>query len=956
VIVRARLDNTVVQLVADHLNSLLCSGPLSGFRVRTNTTLYVIGDEIRLVRHSKHGAARHYSQTMTERSDEIEAACRLCSSWIDVGDLKKQLCAELACNDAESDGFVRALLKEQIFETDLTIVLTSENCFDALLDRASCVDSLRSSLEPLRRLSCKLAALHLMGGTPAERLDEELRHELREIPGVSELRNLVQLDSFREASGAGLPAGIVKSILESLQSLFPLLWTPSKQLSGLVRAFQVRFGDAEVPLLIAADPDAGIAIGPPRSSSSPLLGGVIPGGRTGPVEDKWESWDQFLLEKVVQCARSGDHEIELTDYHIEKFTKFREAPSSSQSATYSLHLSLIDGGESNDRQPFAVLRGFHGPSALSVLGRFIYGDKELEARCRSLAQSEQESSSTPLVEIVHASQGRLGNIAARPAGLRQFEVVYGPGDSGCDERDVLKCTDLTLRVEDGRLKLRSLSRDCDVSPRLASAHTPVGHNMPVYQLLAAMQYQDGVVSGIRLANALTTMTHFPRIRFRSLILSPERWLLNVTEIATIADAKSPTATFLACEKLAAKRDLPRFIVLADGDNRLEVDLRCPVSVLAFAGELKGRLVATLEESFREEGGALVTVGGLPSRNEFFIPLHARFGDPLESARATEPRTREQRRPPTLNGLRSGYCLPLDQWISYEIYCGEAMADTLVHAYLAEVGTCLTEQGLASEWFFVRYHRDGKPHVRFRLKSLTANSALVTQRVNEVLRPLYLDGRVLDVQIHTYEREVERYGGPQALTIAERLFHGNSLSVAQCLERIAHAPDKEEIRWKAAILMAADKLFAAHGDLNNVWALCNEMRKGYRLEFGENPETIKNLSAKYRKDGKVLLPLMLARGGFAGNTPALFPRLSVTELEDIVSLKGILSGERFRLSLQSIVHMDLNRMFAFHARANEMVIYEYLERFLRSLIAQGFRLSSDFALVKQGDLEASKAVS
>lgn len=946
--VRSRLDNTLVQSVADAFNARLREGPMAGFRVRANTTMYAVGDELRFTKHIKRDGYRHFSQGMVARSVEIETACLLCAGWTDVEVLRRAIEDRLDCSPDTAEYFIGVLLDEQLVETELTLVLTTGNCFDELLRRAVRIPAIEADAARMMGLATMLAPPRSAEQLATEGLEADVRELLGELAGVNEARNWMQVDSYRSGADLCLPEGTVNRLVADLQAVFPFLWQPSAQLDELVKGFQERFGEAEVPLLTVADPDAGIRVGPMRSASSPLLNGAMAVAPPLSVDDHWSPWDQFLLEKVLECARTGGHEIVLTNHHLGKYVSYRAKPAAPQVATYTAHVALVRAGDGAKKEPLAVVRGCHGPSALGVMGRFLYGDPELEAQCRMLAEREQAATPDMLAEVVHASQGSLGNIAARPAGLRRGEIVYGPGDSGDTEENRLHCDDLLVRVVDGQLKLRSRSRACDVAPRLASAHNTAGHNLPVYQLLVALQYQAGVVGGLRQPPALQTMRHVPRIRFESLVLAPERWLLNATEIASVAEAEDAGAGFAACVRLARERGLPRYFVLADGDNHLEVDLKCPVSVLALAGELKGRPIATLEESFRAGAESPVTIGGKPGRNEIFLPIEASYGDmPAPAVAATAiPR-------PDLAACRSQRCLPMQEWAQYEIYCGEAMVDALVHKHLAPLGERLQAEGVASDWFFIRYFRGSRFHVRFRMKLAAGGLARVVEAVNATLAPLYLDGRLADLQLHTYEREVERYGGPEALSLAERLFHGNSAAVARCLAALEHAPDKEDRRWKAAFVVAFDKICAGFQDLKEARRFCNAMRLGYRAEFGESDGTSRAVSDNYRRHGKQLLPLVMDATTDPGHDATL-PRLLACERGLLSALRTTLPGDRFELALQSMVHMDCNRLFAFHPRANEMVLYEYLERFLRSLVARGFEVSADGALVNRGDHKAEKA--
>src|SRR5262249_22435572 len=111
-------------------------------------------------------------------------------------------------------------------------------------------------------------------------------------------------------------------------------------------------------------------------------------------------------------------------------------------------------------------------------------------------------------------------------------------------------------------------------------------------------------------------------------------------------------------------------------------------------------------------------------------------------------------------------------------------------------------GKVDRWFFVRY---GEPqwHLRVRLHG--------QPRVLHELLPDLLaaaegtasgSGLVWRSQVDTYEREVERFGGPLGIELAERAFHLDSEAVLHLLERLGDDPGGRW-RWRA-VLVGVDR--------------------------------------------------------------------------------------------------------------------------------------------------------
>jgi thiopeptide-type bacteriocin biosynthesis protein len=93
---------------------------------------------------------------------------------------------------------------------------------------------------------------------------------------------------------------------------------------------------------------------------------------------------------------------------------------------------------------------------------------------------------------------------------------------------------------------------------------------------------------------------------------------------------------------------------------------------------------------------------------------------------------------------------------------------------------ISSSRLADSFFFIRY-RDREPHLRLRFRGEPGR--LLTGLIpclNEWFQYLAENGLLSGVTIDTYEREIERYGGPDLIEAAEELFHYDSLATLKML--------------------------------------------------------------------------------------------------------------------------------------------------------------------------------
>ena len=242
-----------------------------------------------------------------------------------------------------------------------------------------------------------------------------------------------------------------------------------------------------------------------------------------------------------------------------------------------------------------VIHQPNGPSGGRLLGRFCYADSTLDGYVREHLRAEEALHPGALfAEIVHLPQGRLGNILYRPV-MREYEVPY-LGRSGAHPEKQISVSDLTVSVRDGRIVLASRRLGREVIPRLTSAHNYNGPgNLGLYRFLCSLQHQGtasigwdwGVLAGQRF---------LPRVTYGRLVLSRARWKFSTRELKEITETRG-AQRFRAVQKLRTHHRLPRFLAVADGDNKLPIDLENVLSVDTLVEMMKQRQFIQLVEMF-----------------------------------------------------------------------------------------------------------------------------------------------------------------------------------------------------------------------------------------------------------------------------------------------------------------------------------------------------------------------
>lgn len=159
--------------------------------------------------------------------------------------------------------------------------------------------------------------------------------------------------------------------------------------------------------------------------------------------------------------------------------------------------------------------------------------------------------------------------------------------------------------------------------------------MPVYHFLCDMQTQ-GLRSGVGFYwGSLSNEYEFlPRVMYKNIILSLAKWTIKTSDFIKILglddkkqDNKNmglqlPKTAMSKLKKWRDEKQLPRHVVLPDGDNELFVDMESCLSIQALISVIKKRPSFQLEEfPFEKEKTIIKNGAGQSFTNEFIFGFY-----------------------------------------------------------------------------------------------------------------------------------------------------------------------------------------------------------------------------------------------------------------------------------------------------------------------------------------------
>lgn len=879
-----------------------------------NSSLYRSRDRLRYAESDLRGGRRSYRLVAVDANEAVNAVLERAAGGARISELAAALIDD-DVDVAQATEFVNDLIEAQVLVCDLAPSVTGPWPLDDVIDQLASIPgavAVRNALVQARAALDKLDA----GGAGAERdRYEEAIAPLLELAPDADPGRMLLVDVVKPVESARLGRPIVDEVARATELLRSVMGSVrARPLEAWREQFVTRYGDREVPLVEALDEESGLGFQPstsPAADASPLVAGLpwpVPA-----VDESWGPRAAYLLRRVDETLARGEIELRLTRNDMERLRASEQTPA--PDALAALVSVAIDPARPSE---FTVrMLGVSGPSGARLLGRFCHADQALAEAVRGhLGREEALRPHALFAEIVHLPEGRTGNLLARPL-LRDHEIVF-LGRTGAEPGARISVTDLLVSVRGDRVVLWSRKHDCEVIPRLTSAQNYTRKSLGIYRFLAALQGQ-GCLDGIVWSwGALEAKPFLPRLVAGRTVLARARWALSSGDLRSLTSARDDESRWRAARALREDRRLPRWIAVADADNELVLDLDNVMCVDVLADIARERPFLVVVEVWPPPEHSPVTGAEGRYANEMLVPFVARgrVGSSVVVG-------------PVGEGVEHEFP-PGSEWLYAKIYAGTAGADLLLRDVVGPLVRSLRDAGHVDRWFFVRY---GDPDWHLRLRLHGAPGILLETVLPALLESVRHSGLAGRVQLDTYQREVTRYGGPEAVVVAEQMWSADSDAVVALLHEGGY---DLAIRWRLAVA-GIDLLFDDLGlDGARKAALARRLRDGYAAERGRDVALKKSIGERFRRL-RADLEALVDVGGRAERlrsmgAAALLDRSTALH-EPCERLRQLDAAGRLCVSPDDIAashaHMFVNRLLRSEPRAHELVIYDFLDRLYRS---------------------------
>ncbi|WP_034088887.1 lantibiotic dehydratase [Streptacidiphilus albus] len=657
---------------------------------------------------------------------------------------------------ARVDGVLADLVRQGFLITSLRAPLTVTDPLGYVIDRlhAAGAEAVASAVPVLRDLEAAWADLnqHNQAGDGTGR--EEITRRLRDLSGAG--RSPLAVDLVLDCD-VQLPGEVARELERAATALLRLTRQPTgdavwKQYHC---AFWEKYGTgALVPLTEVLDPAAGLG-----------FPAEYPGSMMAPPVTGTTARDQRLLALAWQTAADRSGEIVLTDQTIDQLA----GTAGFEEGQIAPHVEIAARLHAADAM--ALARGDFtvtvtpARSAGTLTSRFTpvatgNGLAEVYRGLPTLTAGAlpAQLSFPPLYP--HAE-----NVCRIPAYLPHVIALGEHRHPDDPATTVIDLEDLAVTATRDRLHLVSVSRRQVVEPLVFHAMALDKQAPPLARFLVHLPRAFTTAwTGFDWGPAAAQLPYLPRVSYGRCVLSPARWTLTTTDLATPG----------ALDDWRKRWGCPRTVELRDEDRTLRLNLGEPLHAAILHAHLRRHHTAVLTEAVGP--GSLGWLEG--HVHEVAVPL--------VTTRPPAPSPLAGPLPTITNNAHGSLpASPRSRWLNAKLHTHPEQYDEILTRRLPPLLDTLPG---APQFWFVRYRSPNETdHLRLRFRTRHAERyGQYAGIIGAWAEQLRRDGLASGLALDTYTPEVGRYGEGPAMKAAEAVFSADSTAVTAALRLLPAA--------------------------------------------------------------------------------------------------------------------------------------------------------------------------
>jgi len=702
-------------------------------------------------------------------------------------------------------------------------------------------------------------------------------------------QNVVKVDEavYRITERKCVSGPSTPNLLNEMNGLIVFLnnhlpYTTNPDLDNFKSAFIKRFDKQFVPLSIALDPELGIGYAALETGINSL--GNKKFSEIFHVADeryssvKFNPLMSFILSRCIESLI-----VDLDDFIPHEKVNPPQLPNS-----FSMLYHKWNG--------HTVVQNIGGCTANALIGRFTLCGGEIESFGRLIAEKEQQANpDSVFFDVSYQAEKHVDNVNRRK-NIYQHEL---PLFNWCNSVNSLSLEDISVSVRGNEIILFSEKLGKRLVPRIPTAYNYTRSDLSVYRFLSDLQHQSiRSDMSLPLRKYIPGLTHYPRIIYKKVILSPEMWLLDKELVKSIVKNDLESGISIISTWLKDQR-INAYFSVGKGDQTLIFDAKQKEEMIFFYHYCKQNKNADLylSEAFVNDQTGIQNESGKQYNGQFLASFYHENEVYKIDLKKTDSNI-------CLSSDVTRRNAPGSEWLYFEIYSHPSRVNDLL---LPKIKAVLKEaKSMIKRWFFVRYRENGF-HIRFRLE--LKESKYVSNIINMTSRLLKDDlqsGLVSDLQIKTYVREIERYAIVGFIPV-EHFFYADS-KYALGLIGISNMDNLYQLTLDVMRRFVESTFELPVDQLSFVTTTAELFSK----EFAFDRNSFKNINCHYEK--------------FRRNH-RIDEGIRTSVLELTKSYQRLIADCRnqseLRVLLTDILHMHINRIYSNDNRKHEAILYQYL---------------------------------
>jgi len=715
-------------------------------------------------------------------------------------------------------------------------------------------------------------------------------------------RHIDQLTARKTASSyslyqrdirGGLHTGVMSRLSALVANMDKLCAARTAGTMGrFVDAFIQKYDQQEVPLMLVLDPGSGLGYENLAAAFNAQDDNFINDLYVREKDENRANWgavEKLIFKKWNNLKASG------TDQIVISAEDLAQLPGSGHTLPPGLFVLF----KRIDQEIWIDAIG--GVSGIELSGRFGEDGNEIAMALKRICAYETRTNNDfVFAEIAFSPNDRSANINQR-AHYYEYEIPVLTHATRPEEFTI-RLSDLVISVREQQVFLRSVKLNRYIIPRLSSAYNYKLSAIPVFRFLCDLQFQ-GVQSNLScsLKDMFPGMDYYPRLQVEDAVISPATWVLNKAQISKIVDGDGLLDTEL---------QIPAYFSLLEGDNYLVFNQSSSSDRSIFRKCIKNKSTVTLTEFTFARQPDLKNAGGQAFASQYVacvLNQHKSYHLPPMPAL---PKKKEY-----LKVKRS--FMPGQEWLYVKLYAHYSLTDEILLNFVLPLTRKYKKRNPGFKWFFIRY-RDSAHHLRLRFyTALKSPHTLLTDLISK-LESWAEEGKVADVILDTYQRELEKYS-VSLIAEAESFFYRDSEFI---LSIFAGRELDASFKLSFAVNSTLHMIQCFIPDKKERDGFLMEAQRTVSAEFGRDREVLHKIDAKYRK----FQPELVKNQRFLElqKSSAAWLNYEVM-LQNLISMVvGWEQSAKYNL-LINLVHMHINRIFENTPREYEFLIYHFMKK-------------------------------